>query len=199
MDSGDYLILTGAALALALAVAAFASSPRKKPQEAPKEITRWKRFRVRPGPLFGTLAEPKAVIEEEPKGLKVVAAARSKPFPVQLRLKDDVPFHEISRKWRPMRWAFRVRVGDGASLEVVVPKKGAKTLSLRNPPGGPRFEIRGSPLGPEYQILKNGRLVCIADRSSADGPGKEYTLEVLKTEDPLPILRLALTLEVASA
>ncbi len=198
MDSGDYFLIAGALLALALAVAVTARQPRKKPQETPKEVTRWKRFRVRPAFLFGPLGEPKAVVEEEPKGLQVVAAPRSQPFPIKLLLKDAAPFHEIARRWRPRRWAYRVRVGDGGMLEVVVPKKGDKTLSVRNPPGGPSFAIRGSPLDREYQILKDGRLVCIADRSSADGPGKEYTLEVLKTEDPGPILRLALTVEVAS-
>lgn len=199
MDSGDYFLLAGAVLGLACAFA-LATRPRpKKPAEAPKEVTRWKRFRVRPGPLRGPLREAKPVVDEEPKGLKLLVAPRIQPFPIQLYDKEDRPFQTIARKWRPFRWSFRVDVGDGETVEVVVPKKDPKDAALLNPPRGPAFEVRGSVPGRDYQIFKDGKLVGIVDRASGEGSAKDYVVEVLKTEDPAPILRLALALEAATA
>ncbi|MGQ9589825.1 MAG: hypothetical protein ACUVYA_05975 [Planctomycetota bacterium] len=199
MDSGDYFLLASAVFALACAFA-LATRPRpKKPAEAPKEVTRWRRFRVRPALLAGPLREAKPVVDEEPKGLKVIAAPRTQPFPIRLVDKEERPFQTIARKWRPFRWSFRVDVGDGEALELVVPKKGPRDVALLNPPRGPSFEIRGSVSERDYQIVKDGKLVGIVDRTSGEGSGKDYVVEVLKTEDPAPVLRLALALEAATA
>lgn len=195
MNSGDYLLLASAAIGLTVVLALAMRPQPKKAPEAPKEVTRWKRFRIQPAHLHGPLGEPKQVVAEEPKGLKVVAQPRKQPVPVTLSDPDGDVVCQIARRWAPFRWKYPVEMPQSRSLEIVVRKSDAKSFELRCPEGE-SWNVRGSLRKRECQFLRNGTLVATVHAPEPDS--KDYVLEVLKTEDVPSILRLALTLDVAT-
>ena len=62
------------------------------------------------------------------------------------------------------------------------------------------FEVQGSVPSREYEVRKAGRLVAsVSWQRPADdlAPRKEYVLEAIKSEDALPLVALAVSIEAA--
>lgn len=202
MSSDHLLIILTIAAAFALMAALLSGKPPKKASDSPKEVTRWKRFRVNPANVHGTRSEPAQVVVEEPKGLKLLAQPGTSSRRLRVADSKGCVRVEIADRWRPFTRRYRILIEGGARLDLVLPKGRGGRIAVEAEGSRDRYEIRGSIGDREYEILKNGKLVAIVSwqRSAPDEPqGKEYVLETLKTEEDLPLVALTLALEAAAA
>lgn len=206
MDSTDFLLVSVVIVGLALVLAAATWQPPKKKKPPPQESTRWKRLRVKPARLQGALDEAKSAVVEDPKGLKLLALPRSGPQSakrVALASPDGRVRLEIRRRWQPFRWQYRASLGRQPLFDLLVTKKTKKShrkLELRHPAPAEPHRLRGSFAEREYQILRQGKLVAnVSWQHYPDEPepAEEYIVEVLKGEDVLSLLGIALAVELA--
>jgi hypothetical protein len=104
---------------------------------------------------------------------------------------------EIARVWSLFQRRFKVLLGGKESLRLSVARN---QLSLCFPEGSTAYSLAGSAAAREYEIRKSGKLVATVswqETPEAQEPGEDYILEVLKSEDALPLVALALAVEVA--
>jgi hypothetical protein len=105
----------------------------------------------------------------------------------------------MCRGWLLSRGKYQVRLEGKPWLRLKAPEQGEKRPSLRFSSPSSAFEIGGNPAGREYEIRKKGKLVASISWQKAAGdeaPRKEYFVEALRTEEPLPLLALVVALEV---
>ena len=200
MSPGDYVLVATTIAGLALVIAVTTSKPPRKASEAPKEVTRWKRFKVQPTSLHGALKESAQIVAEEPQGLKLSASPRESPKRVRVGSPDGKVQVEIARVWRPFRRIYRVSLGGKEWLRLLLNKSRPKEAELESMTRNQTYELRGALADREYEILRNGKLVATVSWQRPPGdsaPKKEYILETVKTEDALPLLTIALAVEVA--
>jgi hypothetical protein len=202
MSPDDYMVISAAVVAFAIVAAASSWKPPKKSTEGPRETTRWKRFRIRPAALHGPLPEPSTAVTEEPSGLKLQVAARQSPGAGKIRAfagDGKTRIDVVRRGWFFSR-GLRLKLGNRHWLDVDVPRGEPGKLGLRFPVPSEALQIRGSPADREYEILKEGRLVATVSWQRGGGDKsapKEYFLETIKGQDPLPLVALVLAVEVA--
>lgn len=193
-------------LLVAACVAAFSAFARllvgSSADRAHKEVTRWRRFRVCPGAFDVPRRQAAQVVTEEPKGLRLLAEPGSSRKTVRVRTHAGAFRMLITDRWRPFSRRCGVKLATGSRLELVLPRNGRKKPAVLSSRPGERYELRGNLHEREYEILKGGRLVASVSwqrEKSDEPPRKEYVVEALKTEDELPLLALALTVEAAEA
>lgn len=202
MSPDDFLLLA-TTVALLVFVAALASSggKTKKTPEAPKEITRWRRYRVSPAGIVHPPAAPVAVVEEEPKGLKLHALPIALPHRLRASRPDGTGRIDVARKWGLGHRPFRVAVDGKPRCVVGVPKRDRSKVTIERLDGGAALSLRGAPLEREYEVLEGGRLIAIVSwqRTPEDGeePKPHYVVEVEKATEELPVLALVLAVEKA--
>jgi len=201
MIPSDFILLSAAAIGIAILLgSSFRRSPAPAPPP-PQETTRWRRFRVGPAALHGALAAPAYVVSEEPSGLKLVAAGRRDPQARKIKVSsmDGKIKVEIARAWSLFRRAFKVLLAGKELLRLTVARE---QLSIRFPEGSTGFSLAGSTVAREYEIRKGGKLVATVSWQEPPEPKEDredYVLEVLKDEDAVPLIALALGIEVAMA
>jgi len=106
---------------------------------------------------------------------------------------------EIARAWSFFQRSFKVLLGGKEKLRLSVAHR---QLSFRFPEGSSTFSLAGSTAAREYEIRKSGKLVATVswqEPLEAKEARGDYILEVLKDEDALPLIALALAVEVAVA
>jgi len=201
MSASDYLLLSAAFTGVVVALGLAAGKPRKQQKEPGAEATRWKRFRIACGLLHMAVTEPSPLVVEEPSGLKLFVAPTFSASPTRVRLMSSQGRAQvdIARGRLFSRGKYRVRVLGKPWLSLKAPKAGEKRPSLRFVSSSSALEVGGNPSGREYEIRKKGKLVASVSWQKPGGdeaPKKEYFLEALKTEEPLPLLALVVALEV---
>jgi len=201
MIPSDFILLSAAAIGIAILLGTSCRRSPKPVSPPPLETTRWRRFRVGPAALHGALAAPMPVVAEEPTGLKLVAEGRKDPQARKIKISsvDGKLKVEIARAWSLFQRRFKVLLGGKERLRLSVAQK---QLSLRFPEGSTTFSLAGSTAAREYEIRKGGKLVATVswqEPPDAQEAREAYVLEVLKDEDALPLIALTLAVEVAVA
>lgn len=186
---------------MALIAAAATTRTSTSPGTKPSETTRWKRFRVHCGAMHGVSQQPSTLVAEEPGGLKLLAGpreeARSRRWQV---LSGSKAVIDMARGFLFHRDQLRVRVQGKAWLDVRLPRPGEKKPDLRFVSPLDAFELQGNIAGREFEVRRRGRLIANVSCQRAEGdtgPRKDYVLESLKGEDPLPVVALVLAVEAA--
>jgi hypothetical protein len=198
MSASDYILLAAALLGAALALSLAASRPELPPLRPP-EATRWRRFRVFARPLHADLERPAVALAEEPGGLRLDALPRP-------GLGERIDLAEpggrrriaIARGWFPFLRRLRVKL-DGKPLAKVLVSGRQRQVSLVFDFPAQAVEVHGDIPGREYEMRRRKRIIALASRFEdleAHDP-EEYLLEVLKDEDPLPVIAVALAAEAA--
>ena len=203
MSPSNYLLLSAAVTGVVMAIGVAAGRPRKKKKEPAVEITRWKRFRVAFGLLHKIVPEASPVVVEEPSGLKLVLAPKWSQAPLRVRLlgPDGRAQIEIARGRLFTRRRFEVRLSGHSWLRLKAPKRDSERVHCRFTRAAEVLEVEGNLPGREYELRKKGKLVATVSWQRPPGDEasrKDYVLETLKTEDPLPMVALVIALEVVS-
>lgn len=200
MTPSSYLLLS-ALVTGGVFLVAWTSRKPESPSSPPPEATRWKRFRIHFGALHNASVEPVTLVTEEPNGLKLVAGPRAQSTPRRLKVfkgKDGVI--EIVRGFLFFRDRLQVLLTGKHWLQVRLPSPGEKRPQLNFVTPSNALEIQGNVADREFEVRKQGRLVASISwqRGERDSsPRKDYVLESLKGEDPLPLLALVLAVEAA--
>ena len=197
MSAEAYLFVSCAVLA-----AVFLWGARRAPQpiqaEPPPDTGRWRCFRILQTALGGPLHAPAAAVFEEPAGLRLDAAARpGASDPVRIAGPGGQPAVTVRRGWL-VAGRFRVKIDGQPALEVVT--RGGR-LSVRSRPEL-AIEAHGDLRSGDYEIRRGGKLVAMSYRDAAPGESPDepevLRVEVLREEDPVLPLALALGVEVAA-
>ncbi|MBI4606668.1 MAG: hypothetical protein HY721_32290 [Planctomycetes bacterium] len=200
MNGTDYIFVS-AAVVLAALIAALSVGRAPETKDAPREATRWRRFRISFGALHGPLRDAAAAVLEDPSGLKLLAAPRESLSPRRVSLlKDGSPVIDIVRGRLLFHRRLRVLLQGREWLAATVPGPGQKRPGLEFASPTDACEVQGNTAAREYELRKAGRLVASVSWQRAPGDDasrKEYVLEALKSEDPLPLVALAAAIEVA--
>jgi hypothetical protein len=194
MSAEAYLFVSCAVLA-AIFLCSLRRAPQPPAEEPPPETGRWRCFRVLEGALGGPLSNPTPAIVEEPSGLRLDAAARpSASDPVRIAGPGGRPVVTVRRGWL-FGGKFRVKIDGRPALEVAARGAG---LAVRTRPEL-ALEARGDIRSGNYEIRHGGKLVAMSFRDGAAGEGPDEVLrvEVLREEDPVLPLALALAVAVA--
>jgi hypothetical protein len=203
MNPGDYILISAAVMSLFVVLGISVWRPPSRPAP-PREVTRWRRFHVNPGPLHGILRGGTEVIEEEPYGLQLAALPRRESDASRVRIvgPDREVLVTVVRKWGLFRRNFQVSIQGNRWLQISVSKKEPSDYSLQFVNPADSFKISGNALAREYEILRQGKLVATVswqeDPESEEKP-ECYVLETLKTDDELPLIAFVLAIEVATA
>jgi len=205
MSPTDYALLSAAATGVALLAAL---SLRREESTPPPlvDTTRWKRFRVHFEALHGSLLETVPLVVEEPAGLQLSAARREAASTRRwtvLGSSGGAPVIEISRGLIFLRRRLRVLLQGKEWLHVLLPRPAERKarkpeLKFLTPIGG--YEVNGNIPGREFEVRRQGRLVASTfweDTKDSAADRRNFLVEVLKTEESLPILSIVLALEVA--
>jgi hypothetical protein len=201
MSGSDYLYLSAAAVLLALVLSLALHRPPEK-KTPPQETTRWKRFRVAFGALHGALKEATAAIVEDSGGLKLLALPRLDAPGRRVVLSRDGrrPAIELVRGRFFAKRKLRVRLGGKDWLTALAPRHGEGRPQLQFRALPEACDLHGDVAGREYEVRRGGKLIASVSwqRGASEGAdAKEYVLEVLKGQDPLPLVALAAAVEVA--
>jgi uncharacterized protein YxjI len=198
MSASDYFLLAVALIGAALALSLASSKPQLPPLPPPEE-TRWRRFRVFARPLHEDLEKPAVALAEEPGGLRLDALPRP-------GLGERIDLAEpggrrriaIARGWFPFLRRLRVKI-DGKPLARVVVSGRQRQVSLAFDVLAQAVEVHGDIAGREYEVRRRKRVIALASRleDTESHDPDEYLLEVLKDEDPLPVIAIALAAEAA--
>jgi hypothetical protein len=196
MSAEEYVILSCAALAALFILGASRARAPEEPEPPPPDPGRWRRFRIHDGSLRGPLDEAAPAVVEEPSGLRLDAAPRhGAADPVRVAAAGGTPKVTVTRGWLfPGR--LRVRI-DGRPAIALASARGRVTV--RSLAGEP-IEARGDLRAGDYEIRRGGKLVAMSFQES--GPEGSPTaparhVEVLRGDDPVLPLALAMALEVA--
>lgn len=199
MDANVFLLFS----LLLVGVVFIFALPGKKPtttKPPAAEVSRWKRFRVHFGSLHEPHAEPAALVTEEPGGLKLLAGPRTESQRRLQVLSGGQAVIELARGALFANDRFRVLLQGKDWLKVRRPRPGEKKPQLQFLSPLDAFELQGNLPGREFEVRRKGRLVANVSwqRPEGDsGPRKEYVLESVKGEDPLPLVALVLAVENA--
>ena len=196
MSAEAYLFVSCAVLA-----AIFLCGARRAPQpvqaEPPPDTGRWRRFRIHEGALDGALPDSAPAVVEDPSGLRMDAAPRAAAGdPVRVAGPGGRPVVTVRRGWL-IGGRFRVKIDGRPALEII---SRSGRLSARCVASDP-IETRGDMGSGNYEVRRGGRLVALCFREGApEGPDAPAirSLEVLRDEDPVLPLALALGVEVAA-
>jgi hypothetical protein len=196
MTPGEFILLSAAITGAFLALAWSARKPAKK--EAPPEPGRWRRFRIDPGPVHSRTAGTAAA--EEPAGLRLArdAAASEDARRVVLQGGGGQALIDIAPPWLFPGSRLRVKVGGRPLATVARRKRGKPGVTLAfSQAGPPAIEIGGNPGGREYDVRRDGKVVATVFPGGEKGTsaGEAYFAEVLRSEDPVPVLALVLAVE----
>jgi hypothetical protein len=202
----DFLIWTAIFCAAVLLWSWRRLAPAPAPAEKPKppEPTRWRRFRVSAAAIAsGTEG---AVVEEIPEGLVLrLVDGDATELPISFGKDADSVVLWIERQrfsWKPhivARWkgAPWVRI-------LTKPGNGFPVFEAMDPPPTDALplaglDFHGSLSLREFEIRSGGRLVASVTREVEDEPVEgAYFVEIVKSFDPMPLVALALVLEVCA-
>jgi len=214
IDDSILLLLTVIA-AIALLVS-LTSEPSSKKEEARPEVdqtSRWRVFRILPEVLHDHETEKTAVVADEVGGVRLLAhpfAGQGWKFSLQTkehragkrgtraRPADDLDL-EITRRGL-LTSRFHVSLDGKPWLSVTVDKGARSMPEIRRHDRGESLRIVGSPHQRDYEVRRNGKLVAMVSDAPPAGAREsngDYTLEVLRSEDPKPLLTLVLCMEAA--
>jgi len=194
--STEAFLLVSCAVIAAIFLCGSRRAPEPEPAEPPPDPGRWRRFRIHERALGGALHDPAPAVVEEPSGLRMDATPRAAATdPVRIAGPGGRPAVTVRRGWL-LGGRFRVRIDGRPVLEIVA--RGGR-LTARGIEGDP-IETRGDMGSGNYEVRRGGRLVALCFRDGApegsDAPAIR-SLEVLRDEDPVLPLALALGVEVA--
>ena len=203
MEPFEYLILCTALVGTVLALS-HAAWGGVKPKKKPRELSRWRTFHVHCGALHGRRSAARTPVVADLNG------------EVELRLTGDSSASQLTLKDDDGHARIRIQRGSLLSPRVLKVDLDRRPLLRVRPPFGlrrrhaiefikpnPELRIQGDPKIREYEVRHQGRLVGIVSRQGRDSLEFEdldkdsYVVETLKTEKCLPLLALALGVEVA--
>ena len=197
MSAEAYLFVSCAVLA-AIFLCSLRRAPRPPAEEPPPDTGRWRCFRIHEGALGGPLQNPAPAVVEEPSGLRLDAAPRAASGdPIRIAGPGGHPALTVRRGWL-LGGRFRVKIDGRPALELVA-RSGRITVR-----GRPELaiEARGDLRSGNYEVRLDGKLVGISYRDAAPGESRDEPevtrVEVLRDEDPVLPLALALGVEVAA-
>ena len=214
IDDSILLLLTViAAVALVVSLTSEPSSKKDESRPQADQASRWRVFRILPEVLHDHETEKSAVVADEVGGVCLVAH----PFAGQ-----GWEFSQQGNEHRAGKRGARERPADDFNLEItrrgiltsrfhvildgkpwlsVGVDKGARSMpEIRRHDRGESLKIAGSPHQRDYEVRRNGKLVAMVSDAPPTGarePKGDYTLEVLRSEDPKPLLTLVLCVEAA--
>lgn len=205
------LLLLGVVAAVTLLISVTSEPPPKRAPARPETPpSRWRVFRIAPKVLHDYESEKTVVVADEINGVRLLAhpfpgqgwefslEARSKPGRKGAARRDDALKLEITRRGL-LTSRFEVTLDGRPWLSVRV-EKGAKVPEIRRHDRGEPLKIAGSPQRRDYEVRRNGKLVAMVSEAPPGEPtesGGDYTLEILRSEDPKQLLTLVLCMEAA--
>ncbi len=211
MDSAllalDFDTILFAVTAVIAGVVAWGLSGRKQRRpdaneertSTPEPVGRWRVFRLDPGVFHDGSTKERAVAKEEPRG-GVIAVRTRYQGAWELRASDFAGHEPTPRVEIAERGVFSPRIEAQVNgktwLRLPAPRADDAKIELSRRGSSRELKITGDPRGDEYEIRRGEHLVAIVARSRAES-SHHGSVEILKTEDPLPILWFVLTLEAA--
>ncbi len=207
------LLTVIAAVALVVSLTSEPSSKNEEPGPEADQASRWRVFRILPEALHDHETEKSAVVADEVGGVRLLArpfAGQGWEFSLQGREHRTGERGERERRTEALNLEI-TRRGlltprfcvslDGKPWLSVRVDKGARSMpEIRSHDRGESLKIAGSPHQRDYEVRRNGKLVALvsdAPPAGAREPKGDYTLEVLRSEDPKPLLTLVLCVEAA--
>lgn len=210
----DTVLMVLTALAAVTLILCLARDRTKSstPKKGDSIASRWRVFRIRPEALHSSDLARRDVVAEESGGVRVVACpypggrweiagagSRSGPGPNagDASSTQDLRMEITRRGLLTSRYHATL---DGRDWLSIRKRDRDSTPEIRFHGGGRSLQVAGSPLERDYEIRRGGKLLAMVSRPASPGSRRsasEYVLEVLKSEDPRPLLTLVLCMEAA--
>ncbi len=178
------------------------SSKKEKDASDFDDVSRWRVFRVSPSVLHKGGFDKKAVVVEDPEGTRLLA----RPFHGKWEIAGDGKRHgegdmhvEISRRGL-LTARFHARLDGREWLSVRKFEGKHSHPEIRYRKASKSLQVAGTPLERDYEIRRGEKLVAMVTNrppSPASDVTDHYTLEILKSEDPKPVLALVMCMEAA--
>jgi hypothetical protein len=194
MTPGEFIILSIAVTGTVLALAWSTARPVKK--ETPTEPGRWRRFRMDPGPLHSGVAG--TPVAEEPAGLRLTRDPGLPGEARRLAVQGSGTRIDIAPPWLFPGSRLHVKVGGKALATAARGRRGQPAVTFQFPAvGPPPYQVAGDAARRDYEVRRAGKLVATVfqDRDKGATPRGAYFAEVLRSEDPVPVLALVLAVE----
>ena len=194
MTPGEFILLSAVITGTILALAWSASKPVKK--ESPPEPGRWRRFRMDPGPVHsGTAGTP---VAEEPGGLRLTRDSGLPGDARRLAVQGSGARIDLVPPWLFPGSRLHIRVGGKPLATASRGRRGQPAVTFQFPAvGPPPYQVAGDAAGRDYEVRKGGKLIATVfhDGGKETSPRGSYLTEVLRSEDPVPVLALVLAVE----